>query len=134
MHLKNRVTEDSPIDPQETKELIERLSDPSFHVASGQATVKDLAETLDMDPDRVIAGLQQLREERELQLSPQLGESREFGLNLQRNRMATVMIFCTLGIMAICFYFLLQQPSIAPPTPAPTQTAPSAQVAPEPPK
>jgi hypothetical protein len=118
MHQENRVTEDSPMEPQETKELIERLSDPAFIAAPGRATVKDLAETLDVDPSRVIEGLVQLREEKDLQLSPQVREARAFGTNQPYAKLASVMILAALMVTAICFYFLLQPASnMAPPAP-----------------
>lgn len=111
MHEIKTVTEDTPIDAQETKELIERLSDPSFIPAGGSATVKDLAETLDMDPARVAAGLKRLRDEKAAQEVPVfVSNPFVFPANRPYTKLAIVMIFTALGVTAILIFMMMSKP------------------------
>jgi hypothetical protein len=112
MHETRTITEDTSIDAQETKELIERLSDPSFVPVGGSATVKDLAETLDMDPIRVAAGLKRLREEKATQEVPVFATNPfAFPANRPYTKLAFVMIFTALGITAILFFMMMSKPA-----------------------
>ena len=135
----NRVTEDTPINSDETKELIERLSDPSFVTTKSQATIRDLAETLDMDPAQVITGLEQLRAEKAQSLTPKTETYQSRQLSPSDRKMAMVLIFIALAISMLASFFLMQRPAMVPPM-APTrvitgdQTAPPAPLRDEPPK
>ena len=125
----SRVTENTPINSEETKELIERLSDPSFVSTKNQATVKDLAETLDMDPAKVVLGLQRLREEK-LLLQPEMTETyRTRELSLRDRKLAIFLISIALGISFLAFFALFQRAAISPPA-APIRVITSDQIAP----
>jgi hypothetical protein len=106
------LIEDSPINDAETKELIKRLSDPSFFKPTGQSTVRDLAETLEMNPSQVIAGLERIRAEKVVQ-PVQVFESGPgvfFATNSNKryHKLASVMIFTALAVTAVMFLFLLR--------------------------
>ena len=55
------VSSETTIDPAELKELISRLSNPSTVAPPGSVTVNDIAETLDIPQDRVIAEIARMR-------------------------------------------------------------------------
>ena len=115
MQEKTQVTVNTSITAEETKVLIERLSDPAFVITKNQATVKDLAETLDMDPAKVILGLQQLRQEK-VPLQPQwLGIYGTREMNLQDRKLAVFLISFALAISMIAFFMLFQRQATSPP-------------------
>lgn len=64
MHEVEKITAETPLDEKETRELIARLADPGTRPGDNRATVKDLAETLDVNVDQVIVSLQMLREDK----------------------------------------------------------------------
>lgn len=123
MREQNVISEQSVISAEETKELIERLNDPSFRASQNQTTVKDLAETLDIDPTQIAGYLQSLREEKlaKTPLVPEVVPSQSFVSpgNLQYRKLAYVMIFTALGITAILMFMLMSKPALTAPL-APT--------------
>ncbi len=113
MREQNVISEQSVISAEETKELIERLNDPSFRASQNQTTVKDLAETLDIDPTQIAGYLQNLREEKLAKTTPVPEVLPKQSLvspgNLQHRKLAFVMIFTAIGLMLLMF-FLSEQP------------------------
>lgn len=128
MREQNVISEQSVISAEETKELIERLNDPSFRASQSQTTVKDLAETLDIDPTQIAGYLQNLREEKLAKSTPVpevLSNQSIISLgNLQYRKLIFVMIFTALAFTVLLF-FLIWQPSavIAPEAPKPVVEA-----------
>ncbi len=133
MREQNVISEQSVISAEETKELIERLNDPSFRASQSQTTVKDLAETLDIDPTQIASYLQSLREEKLAKSTPVpevlSNQSIISPGNLQDRKLIFVMIFTALAFTVLLF-FLIWQPSavIAPEAPKPVvETVPDSQ-------
>lgn len=133
MREQNVISEQSVISAEETKELIERLNDPSFRASQSQTTVKDLAETLDIDPTQIASYLQSLREEKLAKSTPVpevlSNQSIISPGNLQDRKLIFVMIFTALAFTVLLF-FLIWQPSavIAPEGPKPVvETVPDSQ-------
>ena len=129
MREQNVISEQSVISAEEMKELIERLSDPSFRASQNQTTVKDLAETLDLDPVQIAGYLQNLRQEKlDKSVPVTMAQPPQTGfispVNIQYRKLAFVMIFTALGITLLMFLLLLQPSSMAAPSaPPPTVEA-----------
>lgn len=139
MPEQNVISEESVISAEETKKLIERLSDPSFKASQNQTTVKDLAETLDLDPNQVASYLWALRAENSTVSIRETEEAKANNFIPSHNqpyaKLAAVMIFTVLGVMVIMFYFLWQPSAVidSPPTPRPIiEAVPGSQRGPEP--
>ena len=124
------------ISAEETKELIERLNDPSFRASQNQTTVKDLAETLDIDPTQIAGYLQNLREERLAKTTPvpEVLPKHSFVSpgNLQHRKLAFVMIFTALVFAVLMFFLSAPSTSmIAPEAPKPViEAVPNSQQGP----
>ena len=65
------VTSETRLSEPESRALIARLSDPSLSLLDGRSRVKDLAETLEMDVDQVIAHLEVIRDNRNQRQVPE---------------------------------------------------------------
>jgi hypothetical protein len=134
----NVISEQTVISAEETKELIERLNDPSFRASQNQTTVKDLAETLDIDPTQIAGYLQSLREEKQVKTTPvpEVVPSQSFVSpgNLQYRKLAYVMIFTALVFTVLMFFLSAPSTSmIAPEAPKPVvQAVPDSQRGPTP--
>lgn len=119
----SRVTEETPINSEETKQLIERFSDPSFATTGSGATVKDLAETLDMNPALVAAGLEKLRAEKVAHRQQSLAVMNVSPPLHFQKQLAGILIFVALGIMSVLFLVLTtsskEPPPVAPPASRP---------------
>ena len=128
MREQNVISEQSVISAEETKELIERLNDPSFRASQSQTTVKDLAETLDIDPTQIAGYLQNLREEKLAKSTPipevLSNQSIISPGNLQYRKLAFVMIFTALAFTVLLFFLMWQSSAvIAPEAPKPVVEA-----------
>ena len=118
--------------------FVERLNDPSFRASQSQTTVKDLAETLDIDPTQIAGYLQNLREEKLAKTTPvpEVLSKQSFVSpgNLQHRKLAFVMIFTALGLMLLMFFLSASPPRlIAPEAPKPVvEAVPESQRGPTP--
>lgn len=74
MHKFETPNSNTSVNRNELNELIARLSNPHCSEKNGSVTVRDIAETMDIDEVEVIHELAQLRERRQAQQVPQDAE------------------------------------------------------------
>ena len=131
------ITDDTQLSESETKELQDRFSDPTFVVCKNHTTVRDLAETLDLDTSQVAEGLASLRGEKTFK-QPAVAE---LDLNVfVRNRISppyskAAFVLALVPILVSTMLFLLHQPAsmIAPQAPTPAiEEVPNSKRGPEP--
>ena len=68
------ITAETLVDSKELNQLIARLSNPTHGRSNGGVSVKDIAETMDLNEDKVIQELVRMRKQKETQPVPQQAE------------------------------------------------------------
>ena len=118
------ITAETLVDSKELNQLIARLSNPTHGRSNGGVSVKDIAETMDLNEDKVIQELVRMRKQKETQPVPQQAEKLVAALDelkstdfrpvsnrpLKRVPATLVILICALlfGIFIVVTRFLAQ--------------------------
>ena len=121
MHESEHVSSETSIDPEELKELIARLANPSPDVPNGSVKIKDIAETLEVKEYDVIRQLTLLRAKRHdeqaaQQSRNQFQETNSLAtMSLRQRRMVIAILCFALFIGFLTFFVLIRQASAVEP-------------------